>query len=326
MSSYHGKWASNGQPQHHGDKNQKKIIILICILAVLLVLLIALIFLLPKTQKPAEDESLMQTELTTGAEDTDPPETEALPETAGTETTAEAETEETEPPTEEETVETTPEGLTLVSKPVATTPVTPTVPKATQPTPTETSPIEEEISSGDITCDAFGKFSGQYVEDGRDEPVENVAAVLVTNQSDQFLDLATITIEISGETATFVVTGLPAGRSAWVLEANRMTIGDSASFEYLGCVTSFRDGVSATSDQVKIYADGNMLTAKNVSSETLENVFVYYRTLHTDGNFLGGITYRVDFGTLEPDSSVETMAGHFEYGKSEIVRIGWQTG
>ena len=182
----------------------------------------------------------------------------------------------------------------------------------------------EEIASGDISCDKFGMFSGQFVEDGRDELVQNVAAVLVTNRTDRFLDFATLTFDIDGQTATFILSGLPAGRSAWVMEATRMTATSSSVFTYQNCVNSFRDDVTASTDQITISSDGNMLTAVNNTSETLEGVFVYYRTLHTDGNFLGGITYRVDFGTLDPGASVETLAGHFNKDTTEIVRIGWQ--
>lgn len=184
--------------------------------------------------------------------------------------------------------------------------------------------VTEEIASGDITCDQFGMFSGQFVEDGRDELVQNVAAVLVTNRTDRFLDFATLSFDIDGQTALFILSGLPAGRSAWVMEATRMTVTNSSVFTYQNCVNSFRDDVTASTDKVTISSDGNMLTAVNNTSKTLEGVFVYYRTLHTDGNFLGGITYRTDFGTLEPGASAETMAGHFNKETTEIVRIGWQ--
>lgn len=173
-----------------------------------------------------------------------------------------------------------------------------------------------------ITCDEYSLFSGQFVEDGKDDLVSNVATILVTNNSDQFLDLATIMYLIDGKTATFVVTGLPAGRSAWVLESSKLTATASSTFTYVDKTTSFRENVSATSDKVTITADGNMLTATNNSDETLEGVFIYYRSVHTDGNFLGGITYLVDFGTLEPGAAVEKMGGHYSED-SEIIRIGW---
>lgn len=167
-------------------------------------------------------------------------------------------------------------------------------------------------------------FSGKFVEDGSDVPVENVAAILVTNQTDQFLDLATMTFEIGGKKATFIITGLPAGHSVWVMESTGMTVDSSAVFEYLGCGTSFRDGAVSSSENVSVTADGNILTAVNQTDKTLENVFIYYKLLHDDGHYFGGITYMVNFGTLKPGQAVEKLGGHYSKGDCEIVRIGWQ--
>lgn len=182
---------------------------------------------------------------------------------------------------------------------------------------------EYTATDDDITCDELGRFSGLYVEDGSDEPIDNVAAMRVTNRSDSFLDIATITVNISGNISTFIVTGLPAKSSAWVLEANRMIIGETENFELIDCVSTFRENVISETDKIKITADGNMLTATNCSTQTLEDVFVYYRTLHTDNRFLGGITYAVSFGTLKPNESTEVLAGHYDSDSTKIVRIGW---
>ena len=67
-----------------------------------------------------------------------------------------------------------------------------------------------------------------------------------------------------------------------------------------------------------------MLTAVNNTGEKLEGVFVYYKTLHTDGNYLGGITYMTTFGDLEPGEKKTELAGHYDKDKTEIVRIGWK--
>lgn len=175
-----------------------------------------------------------------------------------------------------------------------------------------------------ITCDNFSSFSGQYVEDGSDIPVENVAAVLVTNHSEDFLDLATIKYEINGKQATFVVTGLPAGTSAWVMESNQMTITKGVDFQYINKTTAFRSGVVDKTDKITLFAEGNLLTAINNTDEKLEGVFVYYKTLHTDGNYFGGITYKTTFGDLEPGEKRTELAGHYDKEKTEIVRIGWK--
>lgn len=180
-----------------------------------------------------------------------------------------------------------------------------------------------QIENGKISCDAFGRYSGQYVENGRDEPVESVAAILITNQSDEYLEYATLTFDIDGNAGNFIVTGLPSGASAWVMDANRLVIESGAAFTYLECVSSFRDDVHVSSDKINLTADGNMMTATNVSEETLKEVVVYYRGKHSDGNYLGGITYTANFGTLEPGASTEVLAGHYSAANSEVVRVSW---
>lgn len=182
------------------------------------------------------------------------------------------------------------------------------------------------LTQGDdiIVYSNFSSFSGQYVEDGSDVPVENVAAMLVTNQTEDFLDLATIEYEINGKAAVFMVTGLPPGKSAWVMESNKMTITEDADFKYIKRTTAFKEGVIDTTNKITISAEGNMLTAVNNTDEKLEGVFVYYKTLHTDGNYLGGITYMTTFGDLAPGEKRTELAGHYDKDKTEIVRIGWK--
>lgn len=177
-----------------------------------------------------------------------------------------------------------------------------------------------------LTVDQFARFSGEFVEDGQNGPVENVAAVLVTNGSDQYLDLATLTYTIDGQPAAFVVTGLPPGRSAWVLEQNGLIIEQDAEFILEDRMTAFRTDAVAETEAITVTYDGEKLVAVNNSDQAMEDVFVCYKRVHTDGNFFGGITYRVDLGTLEPGGSGESIAGHYIEGETEIVRIGWRSG
>lgn len=194
-------------------------------------------------------------------------------------------------------------------------------PKSENHTPQ--APPPDQPAQALVTYDQFSLYSGQFVEDGTDDPVTNVAAILVTNRSGQFLDLATLSFEIDGREATFLVSGLPAGRSAWVLEASRMTATNSSTFTFVDMITAFRENVVYSTDKVSFTCVGNLVTATNKTNEKLENVFVYYRIIHTDGNYLGGITYVIDFGTLDPGVSVEKLAGHFSAEKARIIRIGW---
>ena len=216
-----------------------------------------------------------------------------------------------------------------------TVPPEPTVtsPDGTSTDVTETQPTESDAQQPipsvpvspetQLICEDYGMFSGSFVEDGSDEPVQNVAALLITNGSDQYLDLAELIYELDGQKAVFLVTGLPAGSSAWVLESTRMTASAETRFQHKNSVTSFRKDAVNTLDGVSLEFNGTMLKATNTTDRTFQDVTVYYKALHHDGNYLGGITYMTTFGDLEPGQSAEKLAGHFQPEKCQIVRIGY---
>ena len=183
---------------------------------------------------------------------------------------------------------------------------------------TITTPPEQQL-----ICADYGLYNGVYVEDGSDQLVENVAALLVTNGSEQYLDLAKLTYDLDGEEATFMVTGLPAGTSCWVLEYSRKTATADTKFQPVNTITSFRQEVVNTLEGVDLQFNGTMLKATNTTDHDLRELTIYYKVLHEDGNYLGGITYMVNFGDLEPGQSAEKIAGHFQPDKTHIVRIGY---
>lgn len=191
--------------------------------------------------------------------------------------------------------------------------------EGTSPPETTSPPVEA------LSCLQFSRYSGQYVEDGSDEEVSGVAAILVTNPTSRFLDLATVTYEVGDTTATFEITGLPPGGTAWVLEKERLRLEDGWEFTYKDSSYTFRSDAIRQTDLLSVESDGDTLTVTNVSGQTLENVCLYYKIKHSDGNYLGGITYMMEFGTLEPGGSMRKQSTH--YGSSaEIVRYSYQTG
>lgn len=165
---------------------------------------------------------------------------------------------------------------------------------------------------------SFGRYSGAFVEDGSDRAVENVACVLAVNTSDRYLELATVSFEIDGAAATFLITGLPPQAGAWVLEVNALPVESGASFVLTGGTTSFSD--PETPPGVTALAQDGTVAVTNLSAETFSG-YIYYKALHTDGYYLGGITYRSYVDSLPAQSSVEITAGHSTAGGSEIVRI-----
>lgn len=180
-----------------------------------------------------------------------------------------------------------------------------------------------ELREGKLSFSSCGRYSGAFVEDGSDRPVENVAAILVTNLTGDYLTYAALKFEIDGEAATFVVTGLPAGESAWVLEYNALQIDSGASFVALDSAMQFIPTESW--DELEVTFREGILSAKNLTDQTYIDGYVYYKRLHTDGNYLGGITYRSSLGDLAPGDTIEVTAGHAGEELCRVVRITQNT-
>ncbi len=172
-----------------------------------------------------------------------------------------------------------------------------------------------------ISCDEVAVYNGEFVESGKDEPVTNVASMLVTNKSDKYLDYAKLIYEVDGNEAIFILSGLQPGKSAWVLESKGLKATAESKFVYVNAITAYKDHVVRAPKELDIKYGAGMLMVKNVSDEPLENVVVYYKVVHKDGNYLGGRTYAVSFGSIEPGQSVQKDAGHYKEDWTQIVRV-----
>ena len=190
-----------------------------------------------------------------------------------------------------------------------------TAPAATtEPTVHPTTPV-----TGNLICVEISRFTGGFVEDGKDRSVQDVAAILVANNTGKFLELAMITYKVGDRTAQFRVTALPAGRQAWVMESSAMTLTDGDELELESCQDSYNPEAIVNTDLVSVSRSGKSLTLTNISGKMLKNVGVYYKNTLEDGTFLGGITYVISFGNLEPGASATKTADHCGE-TSEIVR------
>lgn len=170
----------------------------------------------------------------------------------------------------------------------------------------------------------YSRYTGIFPEDGSGREVEEVAAILVHNSSNRFLDYATVEAVVGTQTGTFYVTGLPPGGTAWVLEKNGLTLTPGEKFEAKSCTDYyFRDEAILQTDDLKVEPQGSSLTVTNQTKKTLKNVCIYYKTVHEDGRYFGGITYLLAFDDLEPDQTVTKQSVHFG-SSSRIVRYSYQ--
>lgn len=198
---------------------------------------------------------------------------------------------------------------------------TPSEPQGSETEPAST-PKGTVLSDPNLTAEVIAKYAGSFVEDGTNTATADVTAMVITNNSDQMLQIGVVEFQVNGsETAEFTVTNLPAGASALVMENSRRTFHDGDDFSYGKVASSYIDMPSLESDKFDILEGDGKLTLVNKTGESYGKVYVYYKYVQLGGAYLGGITYRVPFENVPANGQVESVAGHFRPDGSKIVGV-----
>jgi hypothetical protein len=177
------------------------------------------------------------------------------------------------------------------------------------------------LDSG-LMVEMLTDYEGPYMEDGSDEPVSGVAALMLRNTGTRDISSAMITVKQGHQVLHFYVTWLPAGQKVLVLEYDRQMYFNAPVTE---CAST---GVRWES----FYPEGSMiwiteegeqaLTVVNCSAETASHVRLRYKTYIEDGDFyLGGFTYSVYVGNLASGECRTVYPGHYARGASGLVAV-----
>lgn len=178
------------------------------------------------------------------------------------------------------------------------------------------------LSDSNLTVESIGAYSGSFIEDGSDEATKNVTAMLITNNSDQMLQVALIDFKVnSNETASFKVTNLPAGTSTLVLESNKREFSDKDTYTYGNAATGYMDQPTLEEDKVELKTENGKITLKNKTDKELKTVYVYYKYMQIGGAYFGGITYRTPFENVGAGKEAEAVAAHFNPDSSQIMGV-----
>lgn len=183
---------------------------------------------------------------------------------------------------------------------------------------------ESEICDG-LRLLCAGLYSGEYVEDGTDEEVTDVLALIVENCGDDIIELASIQIPCGDRTVTFEVTGLPVTGKCFVLAQARATCDDEAALGTPTATVTYladRTVLDFGSDFELHGETDRILTLRNISGQSAANVCLYYKNFR-DGLFRGGITYRVNFGTIEDDMPLQKYSAHYTADASVILYMSY---
>ena len=178
------------------------------------------------------------------------------------------------------------------------------------------------LADSNLTVEAVGSYSGNFLEDGSDEPTANVAAMLITNNSDKMLQIAEISFKVNEkDTAVFKVTDLPAGTSTLALESNKREFSEEDAYTYGETATAYIEQPSLEEDKFELETEDGKITLKNKTDKSYEKVYVYYKYVQIGGAYLGGITYRTPFENVPAGGETEAVAAHFNPESSKIMAV-----
>ena len=196
--------------------------------------------------------------------------------------------------------------------------------------------VPEVIVDEQLSVLAAGSYSGPYFEDGSDEDVTNVLAIVVENIREDWVENADLTLTCGEETAHFSVSALPGHRSAILLEQDRMTYTDGMQLGSPVCTfcTNNMDGknVDFSADFSLEPYEGDVLVFRNISGHDFEgDAVLYYKSVAPYGKegellFIGGVAYACRFeGPIATGEMRQAKPAHYTVGGSAILFMTYES-
>lgn len=182
--------------------------------------------------------------------------------------------------------------------------------------------LNDDDYSVEISTLAAG-YDGAFLEDGSDDEVKNVLALLFKNNSEQDIQYAEYVFAVDGKPISFKVSDLPAGQQCVVLEASRHQRNTDEVLELVSRVVAPVDMLPGSDKVVPVINEDNTITIMNLTQEELPVVRVFYKYFYPDENtFVGGITYTATATKVPAGGSVTIAPSHFEANASLIMGTG----
>lgn len=196
-------------------------------------------------------------------------------------------------------------------KPIPDAPVTP--PDDLPPTieiPEINFPFE--IPGYGLIIERLAPYSGMYVEDGTNANVNDVAMLLVHNNSTAAVEYTQISIRYEQAELLFDISALPAGGRVVVQEKTCKAIPEGKPTTAHALVIN-RAEMELSADKIKITDNGdNTLTIENLTDEIIPTVRVFYKYyMNEEQVFVGGIAFTVRITRLAAGASITIQPSHY---------------
>ena len=193
----------------------------------------------------------------------------------------------------------------------------------------ETEPSEETdtglefpylLDDDKIQIDSLFQYSGINM-DAQNEECEDVASLQLKNNSDQYLEKAEISVELTDGTAfSFEVEDIPAGKSVMAFDTANTAYDGKTGVALIDATTTYSSDAGLKETDVKITSDDNGVQLENISGDALTNLKIKYHCV-MDDMYFGGISSETEVARLEAGETTTVDTSESILGDAEVVSI-----
>lgn len=178
------------------------------------------------------------------------------------------------------------------------------------------------IPGSSLVLNNYTSYSGDYIEDGKDEPVKNVAVIAVANTADKVIEYCEISLTVNGQKLLFKGSALQPNSKTLIMAADKGAYIDGA-IEKCSAMVSEGTDVQLSGNEIEVLrTEPSLIEIKNITDHSIPMVRVFYKyySPESDG-YIGGIAYTSKAEDLPAGQSVNLNPSHFAGDESKIVKI-----
>lgn len=205
---------------------------------------------------------------------------------------------------------------------------------ATQPPTQGTEPTYVQVGTqekGGLPCQLqyttlvarqLAAYDGPYLEDGSDEELVDVAALVLENTGTIGMEYVQVVLQQGGRELVFDVTYVPPRGTVLILEKNRAAY-STDPVESCRCRTLISGNFDWEKEKIRIDSgDGFGMAVTNLTDIPMSYVRVFYKQHEGAADlYVGGITYSAVIPDLQPGETRQITPYRYADGYSAVVAV-----
>lgn len=171
-----------------------------------------------------------------------------------------------------------------------------------------------------LQVDSLFQYSG-INPDAQNAECEDVASIQMKNNSEQYLESAEISVELTdGSAYSFTVQDIPAGKTVMAFDTANASYDGKIGVAFIDAKTSYSSDTGVKEDTVKITSDDNGIQLENISGNALADLKIKYHCI-LDDMYFGGISSETEVDGIDAGESIVVDTSDSILGDAEIVSI-----